>query len=89
MVKGVSRQVIVVRPPETRLFEQAIFLLRDDALDGGVTDEQLLKQAHQAADSYLRAAQLENPHRRRLAAVGWAALGAAVVGLTWILTLLF
>ena len=24
MVKGVSRQVIVVRPPDTKLFEQAI-----------------------------------------------------------------
>ena len=31
MVKGVSRQVILVRPPEPKLFEQAIFILRDDA----------------------------------------------------------
>ena len=38
MVKGVSRQVIVVRPPDTKLFEQAIFLLRDGA-DGGISDE--------------------------------------------------
>ena len=28
MVKGINRQVIVVRPPDQKLFEQAIFLLR-------------------------------------------------------------
>ena len=55
MVKGVSRQVIVVRPPDTKLFEQAIFLLRDGA-DGGISDEALLRQARQAAGQYLRPA---------------------------------
>ena len=32
MVKGISRQVIVVRSPDPKLFEQAIFILREDAL---------------------------------------------------------
>ena len=31
MVKGVSRQVIVVKSPDPQLFEQAIFILRADA----------------------------------------------------------
>ena len=52
MVKGVSRQVIVVRPPDTKLFEQAIFSCRDGA-DGGISDEALLRQARQAAGQYL------------------------------------
>ena len=43
MVKGVSRQVIVVRSPDEKLFEQAIFILKEDA--PGVTDEELLRQA--------------------------------------------
>ena len=43
MVKGVSRQVIVVKSPDRKLFEQAIFILREDA--EGVTDEQLLREA--------------------------------------------
>ena len=30
MVKGISRQVIVVHAPEPKLFEQAIFILNDD-----------------------------------------------------------
>ena len=29
MVKGISRQVIVVHAPDPKLFEQAIFILKD------------------------------------------------------------
>lgn len=55
MVKGIARQVIVVRPPNTDLFEQAIFILKDKtAGEDGVTEEQILRQAQQAADHYLR-----------------------------------
>ena len=43
MVKGISRQVIFVNSPDTQLFEQAIFILKEDA--GGITDEMLLKEA--------------------------------------------
>ena len=43
MVKGVSRQVIVVHSPDRKLFEQAIFILKEDAK--GVTDEELMKEA--------------------------------------------
>ena len=32
MVKGTSRQVIVVDAPEPKLFEQAIFILKNDAV---------------------------------------------------------
>ena len=31
MVKGISRQVIVVHAPDPKLFEQAIFILKDTA----------------------------------------------------------
>jgi len=41
MVKGISRQVIVVHAPDQKLFEQAIFILKDDAVGAGVTDEAL------------------------------------------------
>ena len=30
MVKGISRQVILVQSPEPKLFEQAIFILKDE-----------------------------------------------------------
>ena len=47
MVKGVSRQVIVVHSPDPKLFDQAIFILKDDAVGQGITEEALLKEAQQ------------------------------------------
>ena len=76
MIKGVSRQVVVVKSPDGKLFEQAIFILREDAQ--GVTDEMLLKEARQAAAEV----------RRRPASMGplWAGIGAAGTALVWLLT---
>ena len=51
MVKGISRQIIVVKTPDPRFFEQAIFILREDALGKtGVTDEEILREAGRVAD---------------------------------------
>ena len=47
MVKGTSRQVIVVQSPDPKLFEQAIFILKDEAVGQGISDEALLKEAQQ------------------------------------------
>ena len=47
MVKGISRQVIVVQSPGPDLFEQAIFILNDSAVGEGITEETLLKEAQQ------------------------------------------
>ena len=54
MVKGVSRQVIVVKEPDPRFFEQAIFILKEDAFGQGVTAEQVLQEARRVADGYVR-----------------------------------
>ena len=80
MVKGVSRQVIVVHSPDPKLFEQAIFILKDGAVRKGISEEQLLKEAQQA---------IHSPEKRRyLRYYGpvWACGGAAVTGLLWLLT---
>ena len=43
MVKGNTRQVIVVKSPDPKLFDQAIFLLKEDALEkDGVGERELL-----------------------------------------------
>ena len=43
MVKGTSRRVIVVDSPDQKLFEQAIFIVRNDAFSqDGVTPQQVL-----------------------------------------------
>ena len=86
MVKGVSRQVILVQSPEPKLFEQAIFILKEEALKEGVTDEALLREAQ----DILRSG--EGKYRIRKVwlhgAVG-AAGGAFLTGLAWLLTVLF
>ena len=85
MVKGISRQVIVVHAPDPKLFEQAIFILKEDAVGEGITDEALLKEAKEA----IRGA--ERPERKRhiyLYGAVWAAGGALVTGLVWLLSVL-
>lgn len=90
MVKGVTRQVVMVRAPEGALFDQAIFLVRADALsEDGVTDEDILQQAKAAAGRYVAVrARGGVLARKRLSRLLFAALGAAVVGLIWLLTAL-
>ena len=83
MVKGVSKQVIVVHAPEPKLFEQARFILNESVLEhGGVTDEMLLKEAKRI----IRDTAL-GKKRKRVCGPVWACGGAATVGLLWLLTL--
>ena len=51
MVKGVTRRVVVVRAPDQKYFEQAIFLLREEAESPDPPEEQVLKQAQAVADA--------------------------------------
>lgn len=83
MVKGISRQVIVVDAPEPRLFDQAIFILKDEALGEGVTEDALLKEAEQVIRGSGKS------RKRRVSAYGlfWALLGASVTGIAWVLSL--
>ena len=86
MVNGISRQVIVVHSPDPKLFEQAIFILKDNAVGEGITDEALLKEAQKAIHTGDRTKK-----RRHLYLYGavWAAGGALLTGLTWLITVLF
>ena len=79
MVKGISRQVLVVQGAEPKLFEQAIFILRDNAPE--VTEDALLKEAEQLMKT--------GSSKRRLWHYGafWASLGAGTTGLIWLLTI--
>ena len=86
MVKGVSRQVIVVHSPDKKLFEQAIFILKEDAVKEGVTEELLLKEAQQILHSGDGIGK-----RRHLYLYGavWATGGALLTGLAWMVSALF
>lgn len=85
MVKGISRQVIVVHAPEPKLFEQAIFILSNDAVgQDGITDELLLKEANRLIHTSSARS------KRNLLFYGpvWAAAGAALTGAVWLLSVL-
>ena len=84
MVKGICRQVILVHSPDPKLFEQAIFILREDAQ--GVTDEELLKEADRVLKSHR--SERKSP-RLMLYGPVWACGGAMLTGILWILTALF
>ena len=81
MVKGISKQVIVVHSPDQKLFEQAIFILKENAAD--VTDEALLREAE-------RLIKTGSGKGKRLLRWGplWAAGGAAVTAAAWALSIL-
>lgn len=85
MVKGISRQVIVVHAPEPKMFEQAIFILKDSAVGrDGVTDEALLQEAKKLLRS--NGGKVE---KRPFYGPAWACGGALVTALVWLVTSLF
>ena len=54
MVKGTSRRVIVVDSPDPKLFEQAIFIVKNDAFSQeGVTSQQVLGEACQIGRAHV------------------------------------
>lgn len=90
MVKGISRRVIVVRAPDPRFFDQAIFLMKEDALhQDGVTAEQVVEEARRVAAGYIRR-NAERPQGarwyQRLPGWAWFLAGGALVGVVWALT---
>ena len=45
MIKGLSRQVIVVHPQDSEWIEQAVLFVRVSAVRKGIDQDQLLKEA--------------------------------------------
>jgi len=86
MVKGITRQVILVKSPDPKWFEEAIFIVKEEALAReGVDAEAVLKQARQAADGYLKQGRAWDRQLSRLPGPAWGAAGAAAASLIWAL----
>ena len=72
--------MIVVHSPDPKLFDQAIFILKDEAVGQGITEEALLKEAQQV---------IRGPQKKKklyLYGPVWACGGALVTGIVWLLT---
>ena len=85
MVKGISRRVVVVDSPDQRFFEQAIFIVRNDAAGEGVTARELVEEARRVARNYAggdhgRFSRIW----RDLSPAVYTLMGAAGIGLVWL-----
>lgn len=76
MVKGISKQVVLVRPQDDALFEQAIFIVKDGVRE--VTEKELLRQAGAAGS------EKSGTFSWRTALLGFLGGGGAV-GLSWLI----
>ena len=81
MVKGISRQVIVVHSPGEELFDQAIFILKDSAVGEGITEEKLMKEAKQCIRG-------DGEGKVSMSGPLWACCGAVFTALLWLATAL-
>ncbi len=86
MVKGTNRRVVVVKSPDPSIFEEAIFVVREDLFHRGNSAEKVMNEARRAAGAYLRSATgLKKPPIWRRARAGlFAGLGAAAAGIAWL-----
>ena len=85
MVKGVSRQVIVMHSPDPELFDQAIFILKDSVVSRGVTEDALIKEAKRL----LNTGRYEKKGKVSVTEPFWIGLGALLTGVIWLITALF
>ena len=84
MVKGISRRVVVLDSPDQRFFEQAIFIVRNDAAGEGVTSRELVEEARRVARNYASGERSRFAQRwRDLSPMVYTLMGAAGSGLVW------
>jgi len=87
MVKGISRRVVVVDSPDQRFFEQAIFIVRNDAGGVGVTARELVEEARRVARGYTGGSRLSRAWRE-LNPLVYTLIGAGSIGLVWLIVTL-
>ena len=87
MVKGISRRVVVVDSPDQRFFEQAIFIVRNDAGGEGVTARELVEEARRVARGYTGGSRLSRAWRE-LNPLVYTLIGAGSIGLLWLIVTL-
>ena len=82
LVKGISKRVIVIKSPDPRLFEEAIFIVKEDALHKGVTQNTILKEARDVANHYVRSHRGKGSGRI-LSSLLYVLAGAGSATLIW------
>lgn len=83
MIKGITKRVIVVKSPDPSLFEEALFIVREDSFPKNSSSAaDLLSEAQKIANGYTGSVNKKNYLSGLLYALG----GAALTGFIWLLT---
>lgn len=83
MVKGITRQVVWVKGNDEKLFEEAFFLVKDEAIHKGeITEERLLKEAKELCSNSKQKILFVRK-------ILWAFYGAITVGMFWLLSYIY
>jgi len=83
MVKGVTRQVVVVKSPAPKVFDEAIFLLREPVAPDPSSEREVLRQALRVADEYILRATPHGRRRRMVEPILFTLLGGALASALW------
>lgn len=83
MVKGVSKRVIVIKSPDRRIFDEAIFIVRED-VTAKVTGDDILKEAQDVAGKYVKT-HIKKGLFSRLSPSLAALCGAGMTAAVWAL----
>lgn len=83
MVKGVSKRVIVIKSPDRRIFDEAIFIVRED-VTSKVTGDDILKEAQDVAGKYVKT-HIKKGFFSRLSPPAAAFFGAGLTAAVWAL----
>ena len=89
MVKGVTRRVIVVKSPDPRYFEEAIFIVKEDAVLTGVDQGRVLEEARAVANGYVKQQVYRRGVLAKVPPLGYLAVGAVLSAAAIALTGLF
>jgi len=89
MVKGTTRRVIVVKTPDPRYFEEAIFIVKEDVSVNGMDVDQVLQEAQTAASGYVKRSITGRGILGKIPPLGYliagALLSAGAIGLSHML----
>ena len=84
MVKGVARHAVIVRSPDLKDFEQAIFIISGQGADQTVkSPEEMLRLACSLAADYSVGTVPTRKTPRWLRPAAWFAAGSAATGALW------
>lgn len=85
VVKGTNKRIVVVKSPDPKIFEQAIFIVREDfSRRKENSGADVLKEAERVADEYIRSSVTAREKLlSKLPPAAVAGLGAAAAGLVF------